>query len=70
MKLSIIIPVYNTSEYLPACLDSVICPDCSDYEIIVINDGSTDDSAEIAASYQQKYPQLIQLIWARHVTTA
>jgi len=62
MKLSIIIPVYNTSEYLPACLDSVICPDCSDYEIIVINDGSTDDSAEIAASYQQKYPQLIQLI--------
>ena len=38
MKLSIIIPVYNTSEYLPACLDSVIDADYADYEIIVIND--------------------------------
>lgn len=62
MKLSIIIPVYNTSEYLPACLDSVIDADYADYEIIVINDGSTDNSAQIAANYQLKYPELIQLI--------
>ena len=62
MKLSIIIPVYNTSEYLPACLDSVIGADYADYEIIVINDGSTDNSAQIAANYQLKYPELIQLI--------
>lgn len=62
MKLSIIIPVYNTAEYLPACLDSVIYPGLTDYEIIVVNDGSTDSSPDIAAEYVRKYPELIRLI--------
>jgi len=62
LKLSIIIPVYNTRDYLAACLDSVIAPALDDYEIIVVNDGSTDDSGDIAAQYERRYPRLIRVI--------
>lgn len=60
--LSIIIPVYNVENYLRKCLDSVICPGISDYEIICVNDGSTDSCPEILADYAAKYPGLINLI--------
>ena len=62
MKLSIIIPVYNTREYLAACLDSALDSACDDYEILIINDGSTDDSGIIAAGYASRYPDLIRVI--------
>jgi len=62
MKLSIIIPVYNTAEFIPACLDSVIYPELSDYEIIIINDGSTDNSPETVQQYVEKHPQLLRMI--------
>lgn len=62
MKLSIIIPVYNTREYLAACLDSVLDSTCGDYEIVIVNDGSTDDSGIIAAGYASRYPNLIRVI--------
>lgn len=62
MKLSIIVPVYNTSEYLPSCLDSLIYQDLSDYEIIIVNDGSSDNSGEIAAYYADAYPKLFRVI--------
>ena len=62
MKLSIIVPVYNTRDYLAACLDSVLLPGAEDYEIIVVNDGSTDDSGEICAEYERRYPDLIRVI--------
>ncbi len=62
MKLSIIIPVYNVEKYLRKCLDSVICPGAGDYEVIVVNDGSTDSSPGIAQEYAAKYPTLIKLI--------
>ena len=62
MKLSIVIPIYNTRDYLRACLDSVIIPELQDYEIILVNDGSTDDSGLIAAEYAGRYPERIRLI--------
>ena len=62
MKLSIIVPVYNTRAYLSACLDSVLDPACADYEILVINDGSTDDSGEIAAEYESRFPALLRVV--------
>ena len=62
MKLSIIIPVYNTREYLAACLDSVLDNACNDYEIVIVNDGSTADSGIIAAGYAGRYPDLIRVI--------
>lgn len=48
MKLSIIVPVYNVAPYLCKCVDSLITQDISDYEIILVDDGSTDGSGEIA----------------------
>ncbi len=51
MKISIITPVYNTSEFLPKCLDSLICQTFQDIEIICVNDGSTDNSLEILNKY-------------------
>lgn len=62
MKLSIVIPVYNTRDYLPACLDSVLLPGGHDYEIVVVNDGSTDDSGAVAAEYAARCPDLIRVI--------
>ena len=52
--ISIIIPVYNIESYLPACLDSIINQTYSNLEIIIVNDGSTDDSLKIAKAYAEK----------------
>ena len=48
MKLSIIVPIYNVAPYLRKCVDSLLAQDISDYEIILVDDGSTDDSGVIA----------------------
>lgn len=61
-KLSIIIPVYNVENYLAKCLDSVIYPQLPDYEIILVNDGSTDSSGDICSEYAARYGDLIKLI--------
>ncbi len=58
MKLSILIPVYNTSAYLPKCLDSVINQSYSNIEIIAVNDGSTDDSQEVLSHYAKKHSNI------------
>lgn len=56
MKVSLIIPVYNVRDYLRRCLDSVAEQTYKDLEVIVVNDGSTDDSLEIVLEYTAKYP--------------
>lgn len=53
MKLSIIIPVYNTEKYIKKCIDSILNQSFSDYELLLINDGSTDDSAKICDEYSR-----------------
>lgn len=58
-KVSIIVPVYNTSKQLRNCLDSLVNQTNKDIEIIIINDGSTDDSEEIIQEYVKKYENLI-----------
>ena len=62
MELSIIVPVYNVEKYLKECLDSLLDQDIKDYEIIVVNDGSTDLSQPIIDSYVAKYPNVHSLI--------
>ena len=47
LKFSVVVPVYNTEKYLDACIDSVLCQDYRDFELLLINDGSTDGSIEI-----------------------
>ena len=51
--LSVIVPVYNVSEYLEACLDSLLAQTWQDFELICVDDGSTDDSLEILYRYQK-----------------
>ncbi len=53
-KLSIIIPIYNVEKYLHQCLDSILNQTYDPYEIICINDGSTDNSLTILKEYVQK----------------
>lgn len=59
MKISVIIPVYNTAEYLPRCLDSVLQNTYQNLEIICINDGSTDDSAAVLKRYAESDSRII-----------
>lgn len=54
MKVSMIVPVYNTAQYLAACLDSILAQTFSDYELLLVDDGSTDDSAAICDAYAAK----------------
>ena len=62
MKLSIIVPVYNTEAYVEKCLDSLIEPDLGGYEIIAVNDGSTDSSGEVVRRYGERYPDLVKVV--------
>lgn len=56
--LSIIIPVYNAEKYLPCCLDSILAQQFTDYEIILVDDGSTDRSPAICDEYGAAHPQI------------
>ena len=56
MQYSVIIPVYNAERTLRRCLDSLVGQQFSDYELLLINDGSTDDSDAICREYANTYP--------------
>lgn len=61
--LTIVVPAYNVEKYLKRCLDSVkIESIMSDIEVLIINDGSSDSTAEIAMEYENSYPQTYKLI--------
>lgn len=53
-KLSIIVPVYNVEQYLNDCVDSILKQEFSDFELILIDDGSTDASSKICDEYVQR----------------
>jgi len=57
-KVSIIVPVYNTLKYLPECLESLVKQTLTDIEIIVVNDGSPDDSETLIKDYAKKYSSI------------
>ncbi len=51
MKITVIIPVYNGAQWMAQCLENVLCQNYEELEVIVIDDGSTDGTADIAANY-------------------
>lgn len=59
--VSVIVPVYNCADYLQSCLDSVIAQTMSSWEIICIDDGSTDGSLSMLIGYQKKLQEKMQL---------
>ena len=62
MKLSIIVPVYKVEEYLGECVDSLLSQTIDDYEIILVDDGSPDNSGKIADEYAAANPNMIRVL--------
>ena len=62
MKLSIIVPVYKVEEYLGECVDSLLSQTIDDYEIILVDDGSPDNSGKIADEYAAANPDMIRVL--------
>ena len=60
--ISVIIPVFNGERFLGACLDSVFSQTFHDFEVIIVNDGSTDGTEAIAEKYRSLYPKQVFLI--------
>jgi glycosyltransferase involved in cell wall biosynthesis len=54
-KISVIVPVYNAEQYLKQCIDNLMCQTYKNIEIIIVDDGSTDNTANIVKQYNVKY---------------
>ena len=61
IKVSVIIPVYNTEDYLRECIESLVNQTLREIEILIVNDGSTDSSLEIMKEFKNKYPNIIKI---------
>lgn len=70
MKISIIVPVYNTKKYLSECLDSLIAQTYSDIEILCVDDCSTDGSIEIIKSYAEKDSRIVPIFLSENHGTS
>ena len=57
--ISVVIPVYNAEKFLPECLDSVLCQEFPSFELLLIDDGSTDGSGKIADRYAEKDSRIV-----------
>ena len=62
MKISVIIPVFNSEKYLAVCLESLLIQTFKDFEIIVVDDCSTDDSCAIAESFLEKFGGRLKIL--------
>lgn len=57
-RISVIIPVYNVEDYVERCIDSVLGQNCTDVEIILVDDGSSDRSGSICDEYARREPRI------------
>ncbi len=63
MRFSVVVPVYNVADYLPKCMDSLLCQQCDDWEILLVDDGATDGKCPaLCDEYGAKYPELVRVI--------
>ena len=60
--VSVVVPMYNAEEFIGECLDSLLIQTLQDFEVIVANDCSTDDSVEVVKSYMPKFNGRLQLV--------
>ena len=60
-KISVIVPVYNTEKYIEKCLQSILSQTMNDIEIIVVNDGSTDNSENVIKQIEKNNNTKIQI---------
>ena len=60
--ISVVVPVYNIEAYLPHCLDSIMNQTYQNIEIVLMDDGSTDLSGQIADDYSVQYPGKFQVL--------
>ncbi len=58
-KISVIVPVYNVEKYIEKCLNSLINQTLEEIEIIIVNDGTKDNSMKIVKRFQERYPKKI-----------
>lgn len=58
-RISVIVPIYNVASFLPKCIESILGQSFSDFELILVNDGSLDNSHDICLSYQEKDKRVI-----------
>ena len=62
MKVSVIVPMYNVRDYVGQCLDSLAKQTLPDLEVIMVDDGCTDDTPDIASSFCKTYPERFRLL--------
>ena len=60
-SVSVIVPVYNIEQYIGKCLDSIIGQTLKEIEIIVVDDGSTDNSLDIITQYARKDSRIVAI---------
>ena len=56
---SIIVPIYNVERYLEQCIESVLAQDYQNYELILVDDGSPDNSIDICVKYAKQYSNIV-----------
>ena len=62
MKVSVIIPLYNAEKYIGVCLDSLLIQTLKDFELLIVDDCSTDSSPDIAESYLERFDGRLKIV--------
>ena len=60
-RVSVVLASYNHAKYLPAAIDSVLGQTFQDFEVVVVDDESTDDSLQIAEAYATRFPEKVRV---------
>ena len=66
-KISVIVPIYNVEKYLHRCVDSILAQTFTDFELILVDDGSTDSSGMICDKYAEEDSAMIKWVGAETV---
>ena len=62
VAITLAIPVYNMEQYLPRCMETMLAQTCQDFEILLVDDGSTDNSGQMCDDYAAKHSDFIRVV--------